>query len=91
MTTEITPLMASQLAIRYMDAMVMVNTMDASHCEMSPLSTLEAYLQISKRCGVALHNFAWERKAEKVVAELTLKRRNAMAQALSIHSERAAR
>lgn len=83
MTNQIHPMQAKNLAEAYHDAMTMVNSAD--HFipgTASPRAVLERYLQAVKVTGIALHNEHWEARAEKIVAELSQRRRDAWAKAL---------
>ena len=84
MKNEITSTQAVNLATKYYDAMRMVGNRSAFHLPagISPRAALEGYLQACKVCGVRMHNDTWQREAERVVDELTAKRRDAIARML---------
>jgi len=75
---------AANLATQYHDVMLMVSSQSAFHLPVnkSPRQALEGYLQACKVCGVRLHNDGWEQRAEKIVDELTQKRRDAWSKML---------
>ena len=77
----ITPTQAANLATKFHAAMRMVSEKSAFHLPVytSPRAALEGYLQACKVCGVRMHNDAWEDEAERVVDELSAKRREAIA------------
>lgn len=81
MNNQIDTHAAAQLAIAYADAMELTSH-QTYHPQTTPRKVLETYLHWSKVTGVKLHNNHWEAYAERVVDELSAKRRSAWAKAM---------